>query len=72
MTGFTLAKNPRIRPTKAFTFYRQCIRVIRTITKLRLLTKIDFNLMHLVSLCKKKLAKIANWWLMPPSIFSNF
>ena len=28
------------------------IRGIRTITKLRLLTKIDFNLMHLVSLCK--------------------
>ena len=30
-----------------------CIRGIRTITKLRLLTKIDFNIMHLVSLCKK-------------------
>ena len=28
-------------------------RGIRTITKLRLLTKIDFNIMHLVSLCKE-------------------
>ena len=33
-------------------FWRLFFRGIRTITKFRLLTKIDFNVMHLVSLCK--------------------
>ena len=33
-------------------FYTISIRGIRTITKFRLLTKIDFNVMHLVILCK--------------------
>ena len=33
--------------------YRITIRGIRTISKFRLLTKIDFNVMYLVSLCKK-------------------
>ena len=47
------------------------IRGIRTIAKFRLLTKIDFNVMHLVILCKFFLAKIANSWLKRPPKFTT-
>ena len=54
-----------------FSFTRINIRGIRTITKFRLLTKIDFNVMHLIDLCKIFLAKIANSWLKRPPKLSN-
>ena len=48
------------------------IRGIRTIAKFRLLTKIDFNIMHLVILCNFFLAKIANSWLKRPPKFTHY
>ena len=55
-----------------FSFTRINIRGIRTITKFRLLTKIDFNVHNAFSNSMQNfLAKIANLWLKRPHKFTT-
>ena len=45
---------------------------IRADAKIRLLTKIELIVLHLVNLCKKKMPKISNSWLRRPPKFMLF